>query len=281
MLNQLIESKNQREETKKRGGFLLATFFVVTTMLLSGVLWSLFAKDLSMRTGDLELSAIVTPVPETNNEPEPPQRQETRTEPQKLKTDLPTRQTNIARINEMQPAPDTVSVAPNTQKSRPNTPFRISDEIETDVSYSSSATAERGTGNSQGDGLGKTAEANESKVIEKTVAPPPPPPAAKKPVETARKSNAPISSGVVNGKAVNLPKPVYPAAIAVRAGGNVDVQVTIDEAGNVTSAKAVSGHPLLRDVAERAARGAKFKPTMLSNQPVKVSGIIVYNFARN
>jgi TonB family protein len=58
----------------------------------------------------------------------------------------------------------------------------------------------------------------------------------------------------------------------------VNVQVTIDEAGNVTSASAVSGHPLLRQVAAQAARGAKFKPTLLSGQAVKVSGIIVYNF---
>ena len=52
----------------------------------------------------------------------------------------------------------------------------------------------------------------------------------------------------------------------------------IDETGKVISAKAVSGHPLLRDAAERAARGAKFSPTYLSKQPVKVTGLIVYKF---
>ncbi len=75
----------------------------------------------------------------------------------------------------------------------------------------------------------------------------------------------------------SLPYP--PAAKAIRASGDVNVQVTIDEKGNVISANAVSGHALLRQAAENAARGAKFSPTLLSNQPVKVTGVIVYKFS--
>ncbi len=64
-----------------------------------------------------------------------------------------------------------------------------------------------------------------------------------------------ISGGIVNGKAQNLPIPEYPAAAkAVKAGGEVNVQVTIDEDGSVTEASAVSGHPLLR------ASGGKCRP---------------------
>jgi TonB family protein len=88
-----------------------------------------------------------------------------------------------------------------------------------------------------------------------------------------------ISGGVLNGKAVSLPKPPYPpAARAVNAEGAVSVQVLIDEEGNVVSANAVSGHPLLRAASVEAARAAKFSPTRLMDQPVKVSGIITYNF---
>lgn len=88
-----------------------------------------------------------------------------------------------------------------------------------------------------------------------------------------------IAGGVLNGKAISLPKPAYPpAARAVRASGAVNVQVLINEDGKVISAQAVSGHPLLRAVSVEAARGAKFSPTRLSGQPVKVSGIITYNF---
>ena len=88
-----------------------------------------------------------------------------------------------------------------------------------------------------------------------------------------------ISGGVLNGKATNLVKPAYPeAAKAVKAGGAVNIQVTIDESGNVISATAVSGHPLLRAASEEAARASKFSPTTLQGVPVKVTGIIVYNF---
>lgn len=88
-----------------------------------------------------------------------------------------------------------------------------------------------------------------------------------------------ISGGVLNGKAISLPKPEYPpAAMAVRASGAVSVQVLIDENGYVISANAVSGHPLLRAASEAAARQATFSPTQISGQPVKVTGVIVYNF---
>lgn len=88
-----------------------------------------------------------------------------------------------------------------------------------------------------------------------------------------------ISGGVLNGKAIVLPKPPYPpAARAVRAAGSVTVQVLVDENGNVVSATAVSGHPLLRTAATNAAKSAKFSPTKLAGVPVKVSGVITYNF---
>lgn len=88
-----------------------------------------------------------------------------------------------------------------------------------------------------------------------------------------------ISGGVLNGKATYLAKPAYPAiAKAANASGTVNVQVTVDEQGNVITASAVSGHPLLRQAAVSAARSSKFSPTMLSGQPVKVTGVIIYNF---
>lgn len=88
-----------------------------------------------------------------------------------------------------------------------------------------------------------------------------------------------ISGGVLNGKATSLPKPVYPAAArSANAQGAVSVQVTIDESGKVISAVPVSGHPLFSASAVQAAKSSTFSPTMLSGQPVKVSGVITYNF---
>jgi protein TonB len=84
---------------------------------------------------------------------------------------------------------------------------------------------------------------------------------------------------VLNGKAVRLVQPSYPPiARSAHASGQVNVQITIDENGNVISAHAVSGHPLLQGAAVAAARSSKFTPTKLSGQPVKVSGVIIYNF---
>lgn len=88
-----------------------------------------------------------------------------------------------------------------------------------------------------------------------------------------------ISKGVINGSAIQLVKPLYPrAAKALGAKGVVKVQVELDEAGNVVSAKATEGHPLLTEAAETATRQSKFATTNLSGELVRVTGIIIYNF---
>ena len=95
----------------------------------------------------------------------------------------------------------------------------------------------------------------------------------------SRSSGRTISGGVLNGKATSLPQPAYPpSAKQVNASGTVMVQVLVDEKGNVVTAQAISGHPLLRPSAVAAARQAKFSPTMLSGKPVRVSGLINYQF---
>ncbi len=67
------------------------------------------------------------------------------------------------------------------------------------------------------------------------------------------------TTGIPFPKATSLPKPAYPAAArVVRASGEAVVEIRIGQDGKVKSAKAVSGHPLLRAGAEAAARGAKF-----------------------
>lgn len=90
-----------------------------------------------------------------------------------------------------------------------------------------------------------------------------------------------IAGGVLNGKAISLPKPEYPED-ARRAGvsGVVKVHVLIDESGMVVSAQAVSGMEMasLQRAAEAAALRATFSPTLLSGRPVKVSGVITYSF---
>lgn len=89
--------------------------------------------------------------------------------------------------------------------------------------------------------------------------------------------------GVLNGKALDLPRPSYPlSARKEHASGKVQVQILIDENGNVISARAVNAnrvHPDLVYSAESAALKARFSPTFLEGVPVKVRGMITYNFA--
>lgn len=93
------------------------------------------------------------------------------------------------------------------------------------------------------------------------------------------KTEGAIQGGVLNGKALALPKPDYPAiARAAHASGTVVVQVLIDEEGNVVAAHAVSGHPLLQAASVAAALKAQFSPTLLEGEPVRVTGVIQYNF---
>jgi len=56
--------------------------------------------------------------------------------------------------------------------------------------------------------------------------------------------------------------------------------VTVDEQGNVTEARALSGPKMLHDVSINAARQAKFSPTLLSGEAVKLTGVLVFNFGR-
>jgi TonB family protein len=87
------------------------------------------------------------------------------------------------------------------------------------------------------------------------------------------------SGGVLVGSATNRVEPAYPPlAKAARISGAVVVEVMTDEEGNVTSARALSGHPLLKDAAVQAAREWRFTPTKLSNEAVKVVGTITFNF---
>lgn len=88
-----------------------------------------------------------------------------------------------------------------------------------------------------------------------------------------------VIGGVVNGKAILLPKPSYPfEARETRAGGTVKVQILIDEAGKVISAQAIDGPWVLQFASREAACKAKFSLTTLEGHPVKVSGVITYNF---
>lgn len=273
MLDQLVESRNDFQNTR-RGGFMLTTSILVFSLFASGILWSLFAKDLGIGGESLELSSMVAPVVDVEPPKPEPIKEIKQDQSQKTVSDVPVRQVNMARVDEPI-APKDISTAPNAVKSRPNTAFKIGTD-DVDPKSGSSGVERGGQNGGTGEPIGVK---NQTAKIDDTDTEPP---VIKKKEEpkAETKPKPPVSGGVLNGKAVSLPKPSYPpTAKAVRAGGDVNVQVMIDERGSVVSANAVSGHALLRQVSEQAARSAKFSPTLLGGQPVKVTGIIVYKFA--
>jgi TonB family protein len=91
-----------------------------------------------------------------------------------------------------------------------------------------------------------------------------------------------VEAGNLNGRALSLPPPEYPAlAKQTRATGIVKVDVVINETGKVESAKAASGTILLRQPSVDAALKAKFAPTLKAGAPVKVAGFLQYEFKLN
>jgi TonB family protein len=100
------------------------------------------------------------------------------------------------------------------------------------------------------------------------------------PAEAPTPDERTIDAGMLDAKAVSKPEPAYPpVAKAAGASGAVTVRVVVDETGHVVSAAAVSGHPLLRAAAVAAAKQARFEPSFISGKPLKVTGLLTYNFA--
>jgi TonB family protein len=97
---------------------------------------------------------------------------------------------------------------------------------------------------------------------------------------SAAPARPPIRGGMLSGKAIKKVQPTYPpVAKAAGAQGPVSVGIVINEAGDVESAKAVAGHPLLQQAAVDAAKGWRFSPTKLNGNAVKVAGTISFVFA--
>lgn len=278
MLDQLVESRSNNTQNSKKNTLLIGVFIFMIAFMVSGWLYSLFAKDYGMGGSDLELSSLVAPVPVPDEEPPPPPEKQPETKA-KVEPNVDIRKELVANIDMTPKEPPPIS----TVKSNIPPMSMTKKTVLGNVNFSSQNSMEaddRRQVNANPDGIGgqkSTGDGNGP-----PAAPPPPPPVVAKkeePKPTPPPVPKVVSGGVVNGKATSLPKPPYPpAARAVHASGAVSVQVLIDESGRVVSASAVSGHPLLRQAAVSAAQQARFSPTVLSGQPVKVSGIITYNF---
>jgi TonB family protein len=107
----------------------------------------------------------------------------------------------------------------------------------------------------------------------------PPPGATSSPQAPSPPKEILVRGGVLQGAVLKRVAPSYlPLAKAARVTGRVDVQVIISEEGLVIEAEVVSSPPLLWEAALNAAKQWVFKPTELSGVPVKVQGVLVFNF---
>lgn len=89
----------------------------------------------------------------------------------------------------------------------------------------------------------------------------------------------PSTDGALKGKEASLPGAERtPEAKTAGVTGQVTVEVIVNKKGNVISARALGGHPLLQASALKAAREAKFAPEKLPRRSAKVSGTITYSF---
>lgn len=274
MFEKMVESGPAGRDLKDRRRYFVVSTLLVGVLFSTAVVISIFAADYGLGGGQLELVEMIAPVAPEPVAPERPEPQPP-TANTSSPSELPTRQVNMARVEESPTSiPDSVSTTQNTQMARPATGmYKVGFPDSEPVGPGDSGRSTAGNGPI---GLGST-EAKDRPIAEAEEEEATPPPPVKRPAA----SKAPVSRGVLNGSALHLPKPMYSAAArAMGVQGQVTVQVVIDETGRVVSANAVLGHIMLRKEAEQAARGARFSPTKLSDVPVKVTGIITYNFTR-
>ncbi|MEK6302132.1 MAG: TonB family protein [Acidobacteriota bacterium] len=87
------------------------------------------------------------------------------------------------------------------------------------------------------------------------------------------------ASALIKGEAVKQVQPNYPEiARSARQEGAVPVEVSIDEKGDVVSARATSGPILLRGAAESAARQWKFRASTRDGKPLATVTTINFRF---
>lgn len=269
MFKNLVESGSHKKDLARTGSFFLGTLILYALALTAAGVASIYVYNAHLDTLNMaELVRISLDLP-------PP---EARTGP-RSGNQAPAAAPGDRRVR-MIPTVREILAPPTDPRHVPNSAGVIASSIP--IAPPNAVIGERNfipggdgpniPGLSHGSGGSLAGSGPPSVHVAEADAPPPMPTPKPTPAR-------PISLGVINGKAIEKPAPPYPPiARAVRVSGTVTVQIVVDEDGRVLSARAVDGPPLLRAAAQQAALRARFTPTLLSQQPVKVSGFITYNF---
>ncbi|MDX6696338.1 MAG: periplasmic protein TonB [Blastocatellia bacterium] len=279
MFNNLVESNLHIADMKRRGSFLLATTLAYALLLMAAGVGSIYAYEARVDNQNLELTALVTMLPATAAAPlkrTPEQssvRRQTRSAvPTNSAAQVPMRTALKSDVTDMRNVPAAISATGDNIPPAP--PGAILGPANYDVGSHNNGQGnspygvDRGTTNVSSGGNGSELTKDTPPEIHKAEVAPPKPKV--------------YSLGVIESKVIQKGVPPYPE-LAKRAHvyGIVTVQILLDEQGRVISAHATNGHPLLTGAAERAASQTRFSPTYLSNQPVKVTGIITFRFVLN
>ena len=260
MFNNLIESSSHRSELRRRGSFFLFATVTYALLFVLAAVASIYAYDARLGEQDLELVILMSPVDFPVLQPHPPAHQPEAVNTNRNPRNFDERETPMVSVNRPDVEPKGVSTTAN--KALP-----IRDGVTTLVTG-----RDRNAELTTGSGSEHDSGAATPKTTIEVITPLPGP--ASKPAPQIIKA-----SEILNGRAVSLPKPNYPQmGRLMHLQTKISVQVLIDETGKVISARAIDGHPLFRQVSETAAFQARFSPTKLGEQAVKVSGVITYNF---
>lgn len=254
MFNKLVISTNERRKGRT------VKFFCGTSAIYAAVIVGVLALSVVVSnpkladTGERMLTLLTPPPPVSapevrphTNTPPPPDRRNTLAPP----TDL-----------------DKVVAAPTPVNRPPKTDPAFGDYVPDGGAYIPGPV---GPGVPGSPDHGETTPPPPQPVAQSRPTPPPPQADVTRPVR--------LPSSVLQGKAVVRRTPNYPPlARQIRLAGSVSVEVMLGLDGRVEAARAISGHPLLVSAAVEAAREWRFEPTLLNGSPVRVSGVIVFNF---
>lgn len=271
MFTHLIESGSHKKDMVRRGRFFLGTLGIYGLFLLAAGVASVYAYDshLGKQSAELyTLTAVLIPPAEARERDQPrPAAGGGRS------TELNQRERAIAPLFDNTRPPGTISTERNRYAEiPPNAPYILGDR---DVIATNGGVILDEPGGNYPNNT-KRAAIVVPTTPEDDPRPPVPTPT---PARVKTPSQIRVSSNVISSKIISKPTPAYPL-LAKQAGvkGTVTVEILVDEQGRVVAAQATNGHPLLRMAAQQSAYHARFSPTTISGQPVKVSGVITYNF---
>lgn len=268
MFSNLIESGSHRRDLARRGRFFLGTLALYGALLALAGVASIYAFNARLGEQTYTITLLPPYTPPAEAPPDAPRPAEPASGGDR--SELPQRAAAILDLNTVTSEPPPISTTPT--KSKPLVPGAIVTGRDVDVGGVGVGPASPGP----------VAGAHDNVAVRVPIAEvddPPPPKAAPPTPSPTPPDKIRVTTQILSSKAISKPAPPYPPlAITTRTEGTVAVEILIDEEGKVISATATSGPPMLRAAAQNAALQARFTPTFLNGRPVKVSGVITYNF---